>query len=135
MSDVYEFFKSMTIYTNSMWKSWLLLTKLGACVTISSRSGSTKARTFLLQGKEIPEASLWINTVCNFQLMKSTVELNRLLLKFLILFQRQSKTIRSSYRRCYVKQAVLKSFAKFTGRQLCLSLFLIKLEGWSLYCY
>ena len=35
---------------------------------------STKARTFLLQGKEIPETSLRINTVCNFQTMKSVVD-------------------------------------------------------------
>ena len=46
---------------------------------------STKAQTFLLQGKEIPETSLRINSVCNFQTMKSAVELKRLLLKFLIL--------------------------------------------------
>ena len=84
MSDLYEFFKSMTIFTNPMWKSWLLLKKLGVCITISSRSVSTQAQTFLLQGKEIPETSLRINTVCNFQTMKSAVELNRLLLKFLI---------------------------------------------------
>ena len=45
---------------------------------------STQAQTFLLQGKEIPETSLRINTICNFQTMKSAVELNRLLLKFLI---------------------------------------------------
>ena len=46
---------------------------------------STKAHTFLLQGKEFPEMSLRINTVCSFQNMKSAVELNRLLLKFQIL--------------------------------------------------
>ena len=38
-----------------------------------------KAHTFLLQGKEIPEMSLRINTVCSFQNMKSAVELNRLI--------------------------------------------------------
>ena len=85
MSDLYKFFKSMAIVTNPMWKSWLLLTKLGAWVIISSRYVSTKAPTFLLQGKEIPETSLRINTVCNFQTMKSAVELIRLLLKLLIL--------------------------------------------------
>ena len=80
MSDLYEFFKSVTIFTNLMWKSWLLLTKLGVCITINSRSVSTKkAHTFLLQGKEIPEMSLRINTVCSFQNMKSAVELNRLI--------------------------------------------------------
>ena len=85
MSDLYKFFKSMAIVTNPMWKSWLLLTKFGAWVIISSRYVSTKAPTFLLQGKEIPETSLRINTVCNFQTMKSAVELIRLLLKLLIL--------------------------------------------------
>ena len=39
---------------------------------------STKAQTSLLQVKEIPEMSLRINTVCNFQTKKSAVELNRL---------------------------------------------------------
>ena len=38
-----------------------------------------KAHTFLLQGKEIPEMSLRINTVCSFQNMKIAVELNRLI--------------------------------------------------------
>ena len=40
---------------------------------------STKGRTFLLQGKEISETSLRINTVSNFQTMKNVVELNRLI--------------------------------------------------------
>ena len=30
MSNIYEFFKSITLFTNSTWKSWLLVTKLGA---------------------------------------------------------------------------------------------------------
>ena len=56
MSDLYEFFKSITILANSMWESWLLLTKLGTCVaigyhlTISSRSVSTNS-TFTWEAK------------------------------------------------------------------------------------
>ena len=73
MSDLYEFFKLMTISKNQMGKSRLLLTKLGACIIISSRSMSTKAHTFLLEGNQITETSLRINTVCNFQTMKSAV--------------------------------------------------------------
>ena len=48
------------------------MTKLGVCIaigyqlTISSRSVSTKALTFLLQAKEMPDTSLRINTVFNF---------------------------------------------------------------------
>ena len=34
---------------------------------------STKAHTFLLEGNQITETSLRINTVCNFQTMKSAV--------------------------------------------------------------
>ena len=34
---------------------------------------------------------------------------------------------RSSHRKCSVKKGVLKNFAKFTGKHLCQSLFLIKL--------
>ena len=39
----------------------------------------------MVQVKEAPRGSLRINTVCNFKAMKSVVELNRLLLKFLLL--------------------------------------------------
>ena len=48
------------------------MTKLGACIaigyylTISSRYVSTKAQTFLLQAKEMPETNLRIKAVCNF---------------------------------------------------------------------
>ena len=45
----------------------------------------SKARTFLLEAKEMPGTRLIINTVCNFQTMNGAVELNRVLLKFLIL--------------------------------------------------
>ena len=36
MSDIYEFFRSVTLFTNSMEKSWLLVTKLGACITLGN---------------------------------------------------------------------------------------------------
>ena len=35
---------------------------------------------------------------------------------------------RSSHQRCSIKKGVLREFAKFTGKGLCLSLFLIKLQ-------
>ena len=35
MSDIYEFFKSITFFINWMWKSWLLVTKLGTCVALT----------------------------------------------------------------------------------------------------
>ena len=34
MSGIYEFFRSITLFTNSIEKSWLLVTKLVACVTL-----------------------------------------------------------------------------------------------------
>ena len=37
---------------------------------------------------------------------------------------------KSSHRRCSVKKGVLRNFAKFTGKHLCQSLFLIKLQAW-----
>ena len=44
---------------------------------------------------------------------------------------RESKVItsqfRSSHRKCFTKKAVLKNFAIFTGKDLCCSLFLVKL--------
>ena len=39
---------------------------------------------------------------------------------------------RSSHRRCSVKKGVLKKFGNFTGKHLCWSLFLIKLQAQSL---
>ena len=36
---------------------------------------------------------------------------------------------RSSHHRCFCKKGVLKSFANFTGKHLCWSLFLIKLQA------
>ena len=38
---------------------------------------------------------------------------------------------RSSYQRCSIKKAVLQNFAIFTGKNLCWSLFLIKLQAFS----
>ena len=38
---------------------------------------------------------------------------------------------RSSYQRCYIKKAVLKTFAMFTGKDLCWSLLLVKLQAFS----
>ena len=37
--------------------------------------------------------------------------------------------VRSSHRRCSVRKGVLRNFAKFTGKHLCQSLFLIKLQA------
>ena len=41
----------------------------------------------------------------------------------------QCNTFRSSHRRCSVKKGVLRNTAKFTGKQLCQSLFLHKIAG------
>ena len=38
--------------------------------------------------------------------------------------------LRTSHRKCSVKKGVLKTFAIFTGKHLCWSLFLIKLQPW-----
>ena len=40
------------------------------------------------------------------------------------------ETFRSSHWRCSVKKGVLKNFANVTGKNLCWSLFLIKLQFW-----
>ena len=34
LSDIYELFKSITLFPNSMWKSWLLITKLGVRIAL-----------------------------------------------------------------------------------------------------
>ena len=41
----------------------------------------------------------------------------------------EQKQFRSSHRRCSVKKAVLKNFAKLTGKHLCQSLFFNKVAG------
>ena len=41
----------------------------------------------------------------------------------------RSTNIRSSHRRCSVKKGVFKNFPNFTGKHLCQSLFLIKLQA------
>ena len=39
------------------------------------------------------------------------------------------KSSRSSHRKCSVKKGALRNFAKFTGKQLCQSLFFNKVAG------
>ena len=58
ISDLDEVFKLITLFINSMWKSWLLVTKLGTALLLatifimSSRSVSTKALIVLAISKE-----------------------------------------------------------------------------------
>ena len=40
-----------------------------------------------------------------------------------------SRQYRSTHRRCSIRKGVLRNFAKFTGKHLCQSLFLIKLQA------
>ena len=42
---------------------------------------------------------------------------------------------KSSHQRCSVKKGVLRNFAKFTGKHLCQSLFLLKLQANRTFCY
>ena len=46
-----------------------------------------------------------------------------------------SECNRSSRRKCSVRKGVLRNYAKFTGKHLCQSLFLIKLQAWDLIEY
>ena len=46
------------------------------------------------------------------------------------LYQKKSTNSRSSQRRCSVRKGALGNFGKFTGKQLCQSLFLIKLQAY-----
>ena len=68
MSDLYEFLKSVIIFTNSMSKFWLLRASaaLGYYLITSSRSVSTKVGIVLTQAKEAPVTGLGTITVCNF---------------------------------------------------------------------
>ena len=40
-----------------------------------------------------------------------------------------TKQLKSSHERCSIKTGVLRNFTKFTGKHLCQSLFLIKLQA------
>ena len=53
------------------------------CVRSSSQPSYHK-QYFFVTSEEVPETSLRINAVCNFLPVKSAVELNTLLLKFLL---------------------------------------------------
>ena len=72
MSDVYEFFKSVTPFTTLMWKPWLPAMKLGACVALGyhlhyeQETELIKALIVLTLAKEASETSLRINMICNF---------------------------------------------------------------------
>ena len=48
---------------------------------------------------------------------------------FTVIFSKFCKKSRSSHQRCSIKKAVLNNFAVFTGKHLCRSLFLIKLQA------
>ena len=48
---------------------------------------------------------------------------------FAVIFSKFCKKFRSSHQRCSIKRAVLKNFEIFTGKQLCQSPFLIKLQA------
>ena len=50
-------------------------------------------------------------------------------LRKVVLLKLFTALLRSSHWRCSVKKGVLKNFAKFTGKHLCRSLFLIKLQA------
>ena len=91
MSDLYEFRQSITLFAHSIWKSWLLIMKLGACValcyhlhhehlTLVSQSMNCFRTTDRRTSNE-----LRFNKVWNFRTIKSTTELSSLLLKFLLL--------------------------------------------------
>ena len=49
--------------------------------------------------------------------------------KFTGSYKKECMNIRSSHRRCSLEKGVLRNFAKFTGKRLCQSLFLIKLQA------
>ena len=55
--------------------------------------------------------------------------------KFTGSYKKECMNIRSSHRRCSVEKGVLRNFAKFTGKRLCQSLFLIKLQALGLQPY
>ena len=81
MSDLYEFFKLITIFANPMWKSWLLMAKLGVCIPLGKHL--VISTIFLLEAKNCLKW-VWESTQFVFLTMKSAVEPNRLLMKFLL---------------------------------------------------
>ena len=65
------------------------------------------------------EGRKWSEICCGRDIAKKS--LNRLLVLLIL---------QSSYPRCTVETGVLKHFTNFTGKHLCWSLFLVKLQGW-----
>ena len=66
-----------------------------------------------------------IESLVRFPSVSST----KLRLKLALVFSK------SSHRRCSVRKGVLRNLAKFTGKQLCHSLFFNKGTGWGLQLY
>ena len=75
MSNIYDFFKSITLFIKTMWKSWLLRIKLGVCVTlvhhlqivtlVQHLQCQQSAFCFDPTERRVKK-SLKINTICSF---------------------------------------------------------------------
>ena len=74
MSNIYDFFKMVTFFSNPMWKSWRVL--LSAVIFIISSRSATKALIVLELAKEGSRRSLRINAVCIFKPMKSAADIS-----------------------------------------------------------
>ena len=96
MSDIYEYLKSVTLFTNSMWKSWLLITKLGVWVALIQHllyqlqiCVSKRCHCFGSSKKSVSHE--FENRISNFYAVKSAVELNRLSPQILAFFATANK--------------------------------------------
>ena len=79
--------------------------------------GSTK---WTFSDKEQSFANIhFINSKILFQFETFWLQIKKRLIK-----------LRSSHQRCSVKKVVLKYFTVFTGKNLCSSLFLMKMQAW-----
>ena len=74
MSNIYDFFKMVTFFSNPMWKSWRLLPS--AIIFIISSWSAAKALIVLELAKEGPRRSLRINAVCIFKPMISAADIS-----------------------------------------------------------
>ena len=104
------------------------------------RTGSLQLRTYRVtdQGNRC-HSFIKRNLQHSPDLLKKTKQLTFILLfvsRFQVIFSYFIKRLcflyinfRSSHQWCSIKKGVLKKFAKFTGKHLCQSLFLIKLQA------
>ena len=125
---------------------WVNLTKSGRTTDTStfSEKNSYGKLQFLSRVFHLSENLIFFELSLDFWSSISSFQLNLLYTKVAITLKLKTEftwnclchfhRVRISHQRCSVNKGALKKVANFTGKNLCWSLFLIKLQAWELSC-